>query len=62
MDLAHYAVTTVLVDGRPLCAVAASTGRSKSWDHATSAVEEALRRPDEIVRIAIDELIHTPSA
>ena len=31
MDLAHYAVTAVLVEGRSVRAVAASTGRSKSW-------------------------------
>jgi len=31
MDLAHYAVTAVLVEGRSVRAVSASTGRSKSW-------------------------------
>jgi transposase InsO family protein len=31
MDLAQYAVTAVLVEGRSLRSVAASTGRSKSW-------------------------------
>jgi transposase InsO family protein len=31
MDLAQYAVTAVLVEGRSVRAVAASTGRSKSW-------------------------------
>jgi transposase InsO family protein len=31
MDLAKYAVTAVVVEGRSLRAVAASTGRSKSW-------------------------------
>ena len=31
MDLAKYAVTAVLVEGRSLRSVAASTGRSKSW-------------------------------
>ena len=31
MDLAKYAVTAVLVEGRSVRAVAASTGRSKSW-------------------------------
>jgi transposase InsO family protein len=31
MDLAHYAVTAVLVEGRSVRAVAASTGRSKTW-------------------------------
>ena len=31
MDLATYAVTAVLVEGRSVRAVAASTGRSKSW-------------------------------
>jgi len=31
MDLAEYAVTAVLVEGRSLRAVAASTGRSKTW-------------------------------
>ena len=33
MDLAKYAVTAVLVEGRSLRDVAASTGRSKSWVH-----------------------------
>ena len=31
MDLAKYAVTAVVVEGRSLRSVAASTGRSKSW-------------------------------
>src|SRR5271168_3191334 len=31
MDLAKYAVSAVLVEGRSLRAVSASTGRSKSW-------------------------------
>lgn len=31
MDLAQYAVTAVLVEGRSVRAVAASTGRSKTW-------------------------------
>src|ERR1039457_3004390 len=31
MDLAKYAVTAVVVEGRSLRAVAAATGRSKSW-------------------------------
>src|SRR5665213_3103083 len=31
MDMAQYAVTAVLVEGRSVRAVAASTGRSKSW-------------------------------
>jgi transposase InsO family protein len=31
MDLAKYAVTAVLVEGRSVRSVAASTGRSKSW-------------------------------
>jgi transposase InsO family protein len=31
MDLAKYAVTAVVVEGRSVRAVAASTGRSKSW-------------------------------
>jgi len=31
MDLAQYAVTAVVVEGRSVRAVAASTGRSKSW-------------------------------
>src|ERR1022692_2495676 len=31
MDLAKYAVNSVLVEGRSLRSVAASTGRSKSW-------------------------------
>ena len=31
MELAKYAVTAVLVEGRSTRAVAASTGRSKSW-------------------------------
>ena len=31
MDLAKYATTAVLVEGRSLRSVAASTGRSKSW-------------------------------
>jgi transposase InsO family protein len=33
MDLALYAVQAVLVEGRSLRAVAAATGRSKSWVH-----------------------------
>jgi transposase len=33
MDLALYAVTAVLVEGRSVRDVAASTGRSKSWVH-----------------------------
>ena len=33
MDLANYAVTAVLVEGRSVRDVAASTGRSKSWVH-----------------------------
>jgi transposase InsO family protein len=33
MDLAKYAVTAVVVEGRSVRAVAASTGRSKSWVH-----------------------------
>ena len=31
MDLAHYAVQAVLVEGRSVRDVAAATGRSKSW-------------------------------
>jgi transposase len=31
MDLAQYAVTAVLVEGRSVRSVATSTGRSKSW-------------------------------
>lgn len=31
MDLAHYAVNAVLVEGRSVRAVAAATGTSKSW-------------------------------
>src|SRR3984957_20792701 len=31
MDLATYAVTAVVVEGRSVRSVAASTGRSKSW-------------------------------
>ena len=33
MDLARYAVNAVLVEGRSVRAVAAATGRSKSWVH-----------------------------
>lgn len=33
MDLAKYAVAAVLVEGRSVRDVAASTGRSKSWVH-----------------------------
>jgi transposase InsO family protein len=33
MDLANYAVTAVLIEGRSVRDVAASTGRSKSWVH-----------------------------
>jgi len=31
MDLARYCVNAVLVEGRSVRAVAAATGRSKSW-------------------------------
>lgn len=33
MDLARYCVNAVLVEGRSVRAVAAATGRSKSWVH-----------------------------
>jgi len=33
MDLARYSVNAVLVEGRSVRAVAAATGRSKSWVH-----------------------------
>ena len=33
MELANYAVTAVLIEGRSVRDVAASTGRSKSWVH-----------------------------
>ena len=33
MDLAHYAVNAVLVEGRSVRAVAGATGTSKSWVH-----------------------------
>ena len=33
MDLAKYCVNAVLVEGRSVRAVAAATGRSKSWVH-----------------------------
>jgi transposase len=33
MDLAKYAVTAVLVEGRSVRDVAASTGQSKFWVH-----------------------------
>src|ERR1700728_3866339 len=33
MDLAWYCVNAVLVEGRSVRAVAAATGRSKSWVH-----------------------------
>lgn len=47
MDLAKYVVNAVLVEGRSVRAVAASTGRSKSWVHRHVALyreggEEAL--------------------
>jgi transposase len=47
MDLARYCVNAVLVEGRSVRAVAAATGRSKSWVHRHVALylaggEEAL--------------------
>jgi transposase len=33
LDLAWYRVNAVLVEGRSVRAVAAATGRSKSWVH-----------------------------
>ena len=41
MDLAKYAVTAVLVEGRSVRDVAASTGRSKSWVHRHVQLYEA---------------------
>jgi transposase InsO family protein len=40
MDLARYCVNAVLVEGRSVRAVAAATGRSKSWVHRHVALYE----------------------
>jgi transposase len=47
MDLAHYCVNAVLVEGRSVRDVAAATGRSKSWVHrpTSSSSARAERRP-----------------
>ncbi len=41
MDLARYCVNAVLVEGRSMRAVAAATGRSKSWVHRHVALYQA---------------------
>ena len=41
MDLARYCVNAVLVEGRSVRAVAAATGRSKSWVHRHVALYQA---------------------
>ncbi len=41
MDLASYCVQAVLVEGRSVRAVAAATGRSKSWVHRHGALYRA---------------------
>jgi|SRR5579862_2419504 len=41
MDLASYAVNAVIVEGRSIRAVAAATGRSKSWVHRHVALYRA---------------------
>ena len=41
MDLARYCVNAVLVEGRSMRAVAAATGRSKSWVHRHVALYRA---------------------
>lgn len=41
MDLAKYAVHAVTVEGRSIRAVAAATGRSKSWVHRHVALYRA---------------------
>jgi hypothetical protein len=44
VDLAKYCVNAVLVEGRSVRAVAAATGRSKSWVHRHVAFYQAGRR------------------
>jgi hypothetical protein len=41
MDLARHRVGAVLVEGRSMRAVAAATGRSKSWVHRHVALYRA---------------------
>ena len=44
MDLAKYCVDAVLVEGRSVRAVAAATGRSKSWVHRHVALYRRVAR------------------